>query len=207
MFHRLPSPPALIAALSIIFAAAAPAFGDTDLGYRRAADALIVKLTEAPGEIDVSQGSPSVAIYGDGRAVVHRPPYMKNPGDHAFRLSTAELDRLVASLVAKNLPGFDGEGARAAKRHALQTRLAARSATEPVSIRVVHDAPTTVIELHLTTSARAATGAPTAVDRTISWYAVQADAEQYPDVAAIQDLAAARAELLLLMQRADGGGQ
>lgn len=190
------------AVLAVLVPAAAPVLADAPLGYRRAADALVVKLTELPGEIDVSLGSPSLAIYGDGRAVVHRPAYMKNPGDHAFRLTVAELDALVASLAAKGVADFDADGARAAKRSALQARLAARSAG-PVTVRTVFDAPTTIIELHLMTSSRAAA----AVDRTISWYGVKADAEDHPGIPALQDLAAARAELLALMQRADGGAQ
>lgn len=200
MLRSVPSPGVLIAALALLMGAPAPAAGDPAFGYRRAADALVVKLTETAGDMDASEGSPSIAIYGDGRVVVHRPAFMKNAGDHVFQLSASELDRLVASLVAKNLPGFDGESARAAKRAALQTRLAARSGAEPVTVRLVHDAPTTVIELHLTSTARAG-----GIDRTISWYGVKADAREYPDIAAIRDLAAAREELLLLMQRVEGG--
>ena len=96
------------AVLAVLVPAAAPVLADAPLGYRRAADALVVKLTELPGEIDASQGSPSLAIYGDGRAVVHRPAYMKNPGDHAFRLTVAELDR--ARRLAR------GEGRRRLRR-------------------------------------------------------------------------------------------
>lgn len=200
MLHQRPSRHVLIAAAALLATAAAPsALRAAPYGYEPAPDALIVKMTEVAGEMDASAGSPSVAVYGDGRVVVHRPAYLQDPGDRVFRLSAAELDALVASLVAKNLPDFDAEGARAAKRSALQARLAARAAG-PVSLRAVLDAPTTVIELHLTSPGRAA-----GVDRTISWYGVRADAEQYPDVVALRDLAAVRAELLELMRRADGG--
>lgn len=203
MLHSAASVPMMIAAVAILASTASPVLGDASLGYERAPGALIVKLTESAGEMDPSEGSPSIAIYGDGRVVVHRPAYMKNAGDHVFRLSSAELDGLVASLAAKRLPDFDADGVRAAKRSALQAPLAARGA-EPVRLRAVYDAPTTTIEIHLTAPSRAASGAPAAVDRTIAWYGVKADAEQFPGIPSLQDLAAARAELLTLMQRADG---
>ncbi len=183
--------------------AAAADGGAAAVEYRRTADALIVRLTEMPGEMDVSEGSPTLEIYGDGRMVVHRPAYMRNAGDRTLRLGAAELDELLASLADKGIPTFDAEQARAAKRGALQARLARRTGGEAVSLRYVADAPTTVIEIHLDGYRAAGARAASPVDRTISWYGVAADAEQYPAIDAIRDLAAARAELLQLMKRSD----
>jgi len=176
--------------------------------YRRAADALIVRFSETIGELGGAEHGPTLEIYGDGRAVVQRPYYMKNPGARTFRLSRAELDRLVGSLAEKGVPAFDPEGTRSAKRAALDARrstLAARGV--PMTLTYVSDAPTTSIELHLERYQPAGARAATKVDRKVTWYAVDHDAQEYPTVAPIQGLAGARKELLALFDRSDAGAQ
>jgi hypothetical protein len=198
---------ALLVATVVLHAGNVPA-GDpadvSDLAYTRAAAAPVVTFTEIPAELEDADPGPTMTIYGDGRATVHYPRYMVRRGDYEIRLSPAELDALVASLVRKGLADFDREAVLARKQAASASRAALSAVTGAPALSAVADASTTVIELHLERSRPAGARAPlTDVVQRISWQGIAWDARQYPDIVPLQDLAAARQELRAVMDRVD----
>jgi hypothetical protein len=164
---------------------------------------VIVSFSEILGEIEDPDPGPTLRIYGDGRAVVHRPRYMKNSGDHVRQLEPGELEALLVSLAGK-LATFDAATARDRKRAADAAR-PSRSALqpgEPIAAFDASDPSTIVITLRLERYEPPAGRGPALVDveRSISWRGLRADARRYPDVAEIQDLAGAQRELIFLMR-------
>jgi hypothetical protein len=154
-------------------------------GYARDAGTVVASLTEVLGEVGDADAGPSVKVHGDGRADVHYPRYMKRAGDYVVQLSPNELDALVASLVDDGLLDLDPQAVRSAQRQTL------RLSAAPVLV-VTADAPTTIIEI------RTGRGA-----RRIVWNGLREDARQYPNVSALQNLAAAEQRLRAVMERPD----
>jgi hypothetical protein len=133
-----------------------------------------------------------VTIYGDGRALVHYPRYMKRAGDYMVRLAQPELDGLLRSLVDRGVAGFDEAAARRGKRDAEAARRTSQATGGGQTVTVAADTSTTVIELRLE-----------GVQRRIAWQGLREDARRYPEITSIQDLAAAEGELRALMERPD----
>jgi hypothetical protein len=165
-----------------------------DVDYARDPQVAVVTWTEIPGEIADPDPTPSLVVYGDGRAVAHYPHYMKRAGDHELRLSAAEMRTLVRGLAQKGLVEFDRAAARTAARDA-----AAASGIERVST----DPATTVIELRLSRYRPPAAVADVLdVHKRIEWRGLRGDARDHPSVSAIQNLAAAQRDLAALAARA-----
>ena len=158
--------------------------------YARDASRVVVTMREVIGEIAEPDRGPSLTVYGDGRAVAHYPAYMTRPGDHSIRLSAAELDALVGSLARGGVLDFDAALAAEGKRRADTARRAAHEV-----ITVSSDAVLTIFEVHTTAGLRRA-----------AWNGLADDARRYPGVSSLQNLAAARQDLLAVMDRARGGG-
>jgi hypothetical protein len=161
-----------------------------------------VSFTEVLGEIrDTDPGLP-VRIHGDGYVVVHYPRYTKRAGDYALQLSRQEMDDLIRSLIEdKQILEFDETAARRSKREAA---IALPREPQP-KLSAVLDDSLTIIELRLDRY-KAANGNGQEllnVDKKISWPGLRSDARQYPDIEAIQKLAATQQALLALTQRQD----
>lgn len=155
--------------------------------YARGAEEVVVSYLEALGEIEDEDPGPSLKVYGDGRVLVHYPAYMKRAGDYELQLSDSELDALMRSLVSKGVLDFNEAAARASTEEVLET---ARAEQREVTYR--SDASVISIEVNANQ-----------VERSVSWRDLRQDAVLFPQVMAIQDLAAVHRELRQLMERED----
>jgi hypothetical protein len=179
----------------------APATAQT-VSYSTDPQVVVASYTQAVGELEDADPGPSVRIYGDGRAEVHRPRYMKNAGDFKVQLSKAEMDGLISALVANGLLEFDPAAVQQAKRDALADRGGAAAAV----LEETTDPSITTIELRIRrNSSRTGGGAAgtTDVSKTVKWVGLEADAERFPNLAALRQLAAAQQRMRAVMERPD----
>ena len=132
-----------------------------------------------------------MTVYGDGRVVVHYPQYGARQGDYSMTLIKAELDELIASMVNKGVIEFDGQAAEAEK----QALLAAQGLGFHVS-----DAVITTIEIELNSYNRTGEAGQEAFDvrRELTCSALQSEANQFPSIQSLVNLAAAERELINL---------
>jgi hypothetical protein len=192
---------ALFAALSLAPGAGAqsgtgsPPPAPQRFAYSRDASTVVLRFAEVVSAIEDPDPGPSLRVYGDGRVQVHYPRYMLRAGDYTLQLAPAELNQLVRSLVSRGLAEFDASGVRRRKRNI--------EAGSDVFFESF-DAVTTEIELRLERyQPRDGTGPDRRVHKQVAWPALRADAKRHPQIAEIQDLAAAQRELLSLMHRPD----
>jgi hypothetical protein len=166
--------------------------------YSRDPNTVVLSFTEFLGAIEDPDPGPTLRVYGDGRVVVHYPPYMARAGDYEFELSRAEMEGLFRSLIEKEVVEFDEAAARRSVRE---------TAAGPAELFAVLDASTTQIDLRLDRYKPAAGRGPErlGVEKRISWYGLQAHARRFPGAAVIQKLAAARGELVALRERGNSG--
>jgi len=178
---------ALGALLAVAFVSTAvPALAAEPVAYPRAAGSIVIRFTETIGELQPGEPGPSLTVYGDGRAVAHYPGFMKRAGDHTTQLSAAELDGIMQSIAAKGLLAFDAAAVQRARDGASAAR---RAGNAPVT--VWSEVDVTTIEVTVAEGTR-----------RVTWRGVREDARQFPEVAALQNLAALRAELGAIMDRA-----
>ncbi len=180
-------------------ATAATPDGRAAFDYRRAGDTVVVSFSETDG----AGGRLTLALYGNGRAVVRRPGSASEPHERTFQLTDDEVYAVVSALVDDGIPFLDADGARTAKRAALEVRRTARAAHAlPIATPPAGDV-TTTIEIHLERYQAAHARTFTRVDRRVTWTGLDADARAFPEIPAIQTLAAVRKELLALTERHD----
>ncbi len=86
---------------------------------------------------------PTFRVYGDGRVLVHYPPYMKKAGDYEMRLDDAELIELVRNLSVNGVLDFDEKTVKE-KLRADENKSKARGQFYEIS-----DAVETVIDVRL----------------------------------------------------------
>lgn len=162
-----------------------------------AGDDPMIEFVERPGELARSLRGPELRVYSDGTVVRVRPAYMKDPGTHALRLSTAELDALVDSLLDSDLADFDPARAREARRSARERR---ERGTARAPLQYTSDPGVVEIRLRLGDGHARSRGP---VDTEIVWKGLRADRRDLPDVTEIQGLARAVDELRSLRRRPD----
>lgn len=177
---------ALLVALEVATVAAQGGAPSEAVSYSRAPQEVVVSYLEELGEIEDEDPGPSLKVYGDGRVLVHYPEYMKRAGDYTLRLSDAEMAALLRSLVDKGLLDFDEPAARASREQLARSAAAQREVFYTSEVSVI------TIEVHANQ-----------VEGRVSWSNLRQDAIRFPQVRAIQDLAAAHRELQQLMERKD----
>lgn len=166
-----------------------------EASYPRDPQTVVASYTLVLGELRDPAPGPSVRVYGDGRAVVHIPRYMKRAGDYEVRLSETEMNALISTLNVPELLQFDPAAVRDAKANSLRYNRGG-AAGEPLLVQDTDPALTT-IEMTVRPE-RAAV-----VSKKISWVGLESDARRFPDVPAIQKLAAAKQRLAALIERDD----
>lgn len=77
--------------------------------YAKDNEAVVLRYSRTPAELEASDASTIVTVYGSGRAVVHYPQFGERKGDYETTLSVSELDELVATLVDNNVMEFDSK--------------------------------------------------------------------------------------------------
>lgn len=195
---------ALLAGLATLVqqAALTPAVAQT-VNYSRDPATVVASYRVDAGELAEDEPAESVRVYGDGRVEVNVPHYRKDAGDFTAQLSAAEMDDLMAALVANGVLDFDAATVQQAKRDA--ARLKGGGAATVLSETT--DPSITTIELRVGSNTTGAGGAAAAagneVSKTVRWVGLQTDAQQYADIAAIRKLAAAAQRLQAVTQRPD----
>lgn len=173
-----------------------------DVTYPRDPQTVVASYVLTIGEITDPDPGPSVRIYGDGRVVIHVPRYMKNAGNFQVQLSEAEMDAVMSSLSSTELLEFDPTAVHRAKDDS--ARLNRGGAASAAVLVADTDPSITTIEVRVRpTAAVGATARAADVSKKISWTGVESDAKRFPDVPAIQKLAAAKKRLGGLMERSD----
>jgi hypothetical protein len=165
---------------------------------------VIVSLRQDVGELAERSSTPMLRIYKDGRVRVFFPKYMKRAGHYMLHLSDYELDRLIGSLANKGLMEFNAEEVRAEKKQRDRQRMdeVLAEGLQPTFYYTTDDTKT-VIEIDVDDYRPRGSRTTVHVQKQIVWRNLQWDAERYPDVKAIQDLAAATRELKALTERED----
>lgn len=173
------------------------------VSYTRDADTIVASYTLAIGELEHADPGPSVRVYGNGRAVVHIPQYMKNGGDYTAQLTDAEMSSLMGTVAADEVLQFDQAAVRQAKKDSLQLNRGGGAAGDKVLFEVT-DPSVTTIEVRVRPGGGGGAAAQaTEVTKTISWIGLETDAQQFPDIGAIQKLSAAKNRLRAVMERPD----
>ena len=160
-------------------------------------DQVIVRFTERFGEL-ASDDYPSLHVYADGRVVRHRPAYMAQHGDITGRVSDDGLQRLLQSLSKNGILEFDSQSVRRATMEVRQSR----------SIRTMMTDPSTIeIEVRLA-GYRPDENAALERDyrKVVTWTGLRYDSRTYPEVTAVQNLAAAFRQLTELAEQIEQSG-
>ncbi len=87
---------------------------------------------------------PSLTVYGDGRAVVHNPVFMKSRGTYEIRLTPTELKDLIDGVVVDGVVDFDPVEAT--------RKLALESPARPRNGIVSESSDPSVTDIHLNLS-------------------------------------------------------
>lgn len=165
--------------------------------YSPESDVLVLSYSTSGGMIAPADATPRLRIYGDGRALVHFPEHSPRAGDYVLQLTNEEMAALLESLSLKGVMTFDADAIKREIGNAVNARRGPRAGA------VVSDDLTTHIELRLQRYRPAGSSQAPMTDfrQTVSWYALGADARQYPEVESLQALAAAESELRNLATR------
>ncbi len=137
--------------------------------------------------------TPLLRLYGDGRARVHYPVYMKRAGDYELQLSTDEMRNLLADLEGEGLPTLDVAGGELLRRGAV--------AEEESRGELFHVSDTSETVIRMLVAQPGGRAAPRRT--TIRWSNVSSDAKRFPDLDAVQVIARCEERLRELTERDD----
>lgn len=162
-------------------------------------DALIVRYEQGFGEVAGSHRI-TLEVWGDGRTLVTRPPFIRGSERAEMRLTHAAMEELLLELGEHGVFSFDERTARAELAQA--RREAAQAAREGRGL-LWHrsDPPPTVLELNVEHYDSGQPGkAPVRdVSQRIPWIGLHGDAEFHPGVAPVAGLHAAQGRLRALV--------
>lgn len=180
------------------------------------------------GQLQVEDNAQWVKVFHDGRVSVHIPAFKRGGGDYTLQMTPGEVEELVRFSLEQGVATFDSSKVKEQKSEVIRrfrdgqrarpevgvdaTEAPADSGTEArgereqdPGLRAVFDAPTTVLEVHLEEyrpgPAKGSLGG--ALDRRIQWYALQWDAEWFPEVEALTQLAEVEQRLRGFLKRPD----
>ena len=163
------------------------------IGTANAADPATPMITYQRNIAELANQGPTplLAIYADGKAVVHIPSYMKKAGIYEMQLSQGELQQLINEIRSAGLPSFDNANVRA-----IRDQMQAENALKGL-LAEVSDDEITVIELELPAPKETIT--PSTKRSTFRWKNLQFDAKQF-DIPALRAAAQAERRLLSLAE-------
>jgi hypothetical protein len=188
-----------IALVALVFGAAA-AVAQTP-AYDRSGRTVVLRYQENVGALAADEPGPSVEVYGDGRVVVRYPAYMKQAGAYTTQIAPEDVAALVEEAVGAGIVGFDRAATAAAVQQAESARTAAQKRSgKPVILSDVSDPPTTVIEATLLPEPGKRSAKTVASAR---WTGLARDAERFPEIETLRDLANVEKQMRGLMQRND----
>lgn len=186
--------------LIALLSGAAAAVAQTP-AYDRSGNTVVLRYQEHVGALAADEPGPSVEVYGDGRVVVRYPAYMKQAGVYTTQIAPEDVAALVDEAVGAGIVGFDRAATAAAVQQAETARSAAQKRSgKPVILSDVSDPPTTVIEATLLPEPGKRSSKVVASAR---WNGLARDAERYPEIGTLRELANVEKQLRGLMQRSD----
>lgn len=164
-----------------------------DFVHSSAPGELVARLAIRSGEVGGSDAR-TVTVYGDGRVRAHYPAYLKNGGTRETLLAPQELQTLVGALARSGLPELDQAQVQA---QCASLERARGSVSRAVGGDVIE------VELNLDQYRAPGSAQAVAVRKRVSWKGLRQDAASFPEVQALQGLAAARDALAALLTRQD----
>jgi hypothetical protein len=165
------------------------------IGFPADSDHLLIAFSLNHDELAENDPTPLLRVYGDGAVQVHIPRYMRGAGDFRMKLDGQALRSLVDALHRQGVLGFDREQVVERRRQAETARFAREQTYLNIS-----DTTWTTLRVHLDLYDPLGTGLISeGLDREIVWPNVAWQAEQYPEVVALQGLAAAERTLRTLL--------
>ena len=165
-------------------------------GFSSSSDsnAVIVRYTRTPGELEAPDSSTTVTVYGSGRMLVHYSPYGARKGDYEMTLSRAELNELIASLVDNGVMEYDHEAVDIEKQAIMEI--------DEMGFHV-SDADISSIEIELASYSPKGANTRYDVRKDILVSALQMEARQFPSIESLGKLAAAERQLIRLINDDD----
>ena len=142
---------------------------------------------------------PLLRVYGNGRAHVHYPMYMKKAGNYEMQLSRPELNQLIRDLATDGIIDFDKASIKQ-QRQQLEKQQREQTGT----LFYVSDSSHTVINVRLDEYQRSAGGVKARnLNKRFSWPDLAQDARRFPLSREITKANNAAQRLDTLMQRSD----
>lgn len=138
-----------------------------------------------------------VRVHNDGCTELHRPQFLRAPGDYRLSLPATEIAALRAQVASDVLRGFDERRVRAAidaqppSQGTSQAALKPQFAGQPKRLAVMDGD-----RYELTWN-------DAGISRSASWVGLSDDAHAYPDIAALQIFDRVSASLRSLATRSD----
>lgn len=176
----------------------------SEVRFDRTSDQPLLSYVQLVPELAEQDYTPLVRVFGDGRLLVHRPPHYRDSGTWQGRLNPLELERFLAR-VTPALGEFDAPSVRRVLRGRAPRTSGGDDAEGPRVIYAQADAPVTYIELTVQ-AYRAAPGSALVqlpVPLSVAYDGLQGDSEHFPDVPALQSLAAVERIVQELADRKD----
>jgi hypothetical protein len=165
-------------------------------GFSSSSDsnAVIVRYTRTPGELEAPDSSTTTTIYASGRTLVHFSPYGARKGDYELTLSRAELKELIASLVDNGLLEYDHDAVDIEKQAIMEVSGMGFYTS---------DADISSIEIELASYSPEGAATRYNVRKDILVSALQMEARHFPSIEPLGKLAAAERQLIKLIDRDD----
>lgn len=153
-------------------------------------NAVIVRYTRTPGELEAPDSSTTVTIYGSGRTLVHYSPYGARKGDYEMTLTRTELNDLIASLVDNGVLEYDHDAVDIEKQAIME-----------VNEIGFHTSDADISSIEIELASYSPEGAATRYDvrKDILVSALQMEARHFPSIESLGKLAAAERQLIKLL--------
>ncbi|MEM8993247.1 MAG: hypothetical protein AAGF23_00515 [Acidobacteriota bacterium] len=170
------------------------------------ADGEVLRYQRQLGEIDDADRGPEVVVYADGRIVVRRPAYYKNPGQWQLQRTPEVVRGLVSGVVEGGLVDVTEGDLRRRLREAEARRAEADlRAGRARTLYAAGGADRSVLSLSLASyrpsSELGAAASP--VSTTWAWRDLYGDADRFRDIPELAAFAALERRLLEFIDRTD----
>lgn len=159
------------------------ALAEAYIGYSDNPDNLIIRLIDNIGEIESTEGYPTIEVYGDGSVKTYFPAFMKRAGHYRLKLNEEEVNSLLKTISDHQIPTFDTNSIKE-MRVDLKSRL-----SESGELFYSSDPSTSILKIQLDSySENLNAETPASIDNTIIWHGLRQDAARYKEIEAIQNL-------------------
>lgn len=165
-------------------------WAESRFSYLKDNDAVVLRYSRTPAELEAVDASTVVTVYGNGRAVVHYPQFGARKGDYETTLSDNELDELVATLVDNNVMESDSR--------TIASRAATAQKTQKLAFYTA-DADVSRIQINLTQYTPPGGAVRDAAQREISIAGLQSMYRQFPSDPALRGLANAERKFIKII--------